>query len=100
MAARSVGSICPDRSTSPTSAAKLGVTGTTVMAMIVPPRSGVSPGGIGSLSGNGCNRFDASGGDRNPLDLDHHLGLGKTLHGDRGAGREILAEEFAAQLGH
>ena len=37
---------------------------------------------------------------RDPLHLDHHLRLGEALDGDRGARREILAEQLAAQLGH
>src|SRR5262245_12833610 len=41
-----------------------------------------------------------SGRHRDPLHLDHHLRLGEALHGDRGACRKILAEQFGAQLGH
>src|SRR5262249_6641373 len=34
---------------------------------------------------------------RDSLHFDHHLGLGEALHGDGGAGGEILAEQFRAQ---
>src|SRR4029077_13460025 len=35
---------------------------------------------------------------RDALHLDHHLRLGEALHGNRGARREVLAEQFRAQL--
>src|SRR5262245_40377445 len=38
--------------------------------------------------------------DRDALHLDHHFGLREALHGDGGAGGEILAEQLGAQLGH
>src|SRR5436190_293201 len=55
-------------------------------------------------AGPGLSRTGAAppplGRHRDALHLDHHLRLGEPLHGDRGARREVLAEQFRAQLGH